>query len=63
MQRLTGQEEVVCLELYVKDASMPPMVLALATPTTYKELLKSNDGGSLPLHHPSNNICFADMVV
>lgn len=43
MQLVTGQEEVVCLELYVKDASMPPMVLAVATPSTYKELVKNNE--------------------
>lgn len=43
MQVLAGQEEVVCLELYVKEATMPPMVLAIATPTTYKELVKNND--------------------
>jgi len=48
MQVLAGQEEVVCLELYVKEATMPPMVLAIATPTTYKELVKNNDGNPSP---------------
>jgi len=43
MQMVMGQEEVVCLELYVKEGSMPPMVLAIATPSTYKELVKNNE--------------------
>lgn len=43
-QMLLGQEDVISVELYVKEGSMPPMVLAIATPATHKELLRNHKG-------------------
>lgn len=43
-QKVVQQEDVVCFELYVKEGCMPPMVLAIATPATHKELLRNYRG-------------------
>ena len=36
------------MELYVKDNSMPLMVLAIATPASQKELLRNHEGRDNP---------------
>ena len=44
LQLATKQEDAICLELYVKENSMPQMVLAIGTAANHKELLRTSEG-------------------
>lgn len=46
VQLATRQEDSVCLELYVKESSMPLMVLGIGTAANHKELLRTNEGAA-----------------
>ena len=49
-QLVVKQEDAVCLELYVKEACMPQMILGIATAANHKELLRTSEG-----IHPSHD--------
>ena len=51
LQTATRQEDAVCTELYVKETSMPPMVLAIGTSANHKELLRTSDGAAPIVKH------------
>lgn len=55
-QLAVKQEDALCLELYVKEACMPQMVLAIATAANHKELLRTNDGTSVTCNIQANSL-------
>lgn len=57
MQLASKQEDVVCLELYVKEAVMPLMVLAIAARATHKELLRTSEGAVIPERNVLQGFC------
>ena len=56
VQLATRQEDAVCLELYVKESSMPLMVLGIGTAANHKELIRTNEGDLPWLPHGDVNV-------